>query len=168
MDHRPFRSLSRIGAQLKNALSLLVVVAAFLGTPSTGRASSTYGELRGTVIDWVTNRPIVGAKVTIDDEVDGPQAVTGQDGNFIIVAVPLGRHFLRVTAPDYDPVINRAVLICPNVSTNVEVQTQLASSGAHRDIVPSAPPRNFHEFGDLQDEETVTLSSAGGMFFPCW
>ena len=71
------------------------------------------GQLRGRVTDERTGRPISGARVTIQGRSD----TTDQAGNYVVTAVPAGRHQVSVTSGGYENE-RETVEVRPGSSTN--------------------------------------------------
>ncbi len=70
---------------------------------SVSHAQSITGTIKGTVIDELSEEPIVGAKVVVIDSDPVLGAITDFDGLFRIDSIPSGRHGIRITAIGYKP-----------------------------------------------------------------
>lgn len=94
---------------------LLLLIGCCIVTFYTNAQDSTSAHtqtVRGTIVDAISNAPIVGASVAI--VVDGKVqkgAVALQQGVFRIKNVPVGRCNVRVTAVGYEPYLNENILV---------------------------------------------------------
>lgn len=104
------RSLSILAVFLLTS----VIFTSFIAT--TARADDSVGvraqTVRGTIIDAISNAPVVGASIAII--VDGKVlkgAIAERLGAFRVKSVPVGRINVRVTAVGYDPYLNENILV---------------------------------------------------------
>lgn len=66
--------------------------------------------LRGTVIDKASGHPIPDATIVLRD-LSGTGTTTDENGQFILLAVPVGRHDIQATYLGYETAIFREVLV---------------------------------------------------------
>jgi hypothetical protein len=75
--------------------------------------------IRGTVVDMVTQSPLPGASIVIADASTFTGTTTDGEGNFILPKVPIGKHTLKVTFLGYKE------RMMPNVIVNSGKETIL-------------------------------------------
>jgi hypothetical protein len=88
-------------------LFLLLVVTNF----SFGQRNNLTQNIRGTVIDELTQSPLTGANVAVMDSTAQMGAVTNDKGEFVIENVPVGRQSLQVSYIGYHPVILNNIIV---------------------------------------------------------
>lgn len=90
---KPF-TLSPVSGQ-----KLCVILFLILGFIEAARAQMTSQTLRGRLMDAITNQPLVGANILLDD---ASGTTSDSSGQFRFEGVPSGRHDLRFTFIGYD------------------------------------------------------------------
>ena len=88
---------------------LLILVVGFLTQSAIGQNLTQ--TVRGTIVDFDTQVPIVGARVVIPGTDPLMGSITDYNGDFRIEDVPVGRIELKVTAVGYQLIYMPAVLI---------------------------------------------------------
>lgn len=63
------------------------------------------GTIRGSVIDELSEEPIIGAKVVLLNTNPLKRVLTDYDGQFKLANIPVGRHSIQVTYYGYKPII---------------------------------------------------------------
>ncbi len=108
--------------------AMRLAAAAFLGALLAGSswagplfAQQETGAISGRVIDGMTERPIVGANVVVQELLIGTP--TGAEGAFLIRDVPVGTHEVTVSLIGYAPV-TREVTVTAGEAANVEITLQ--------------------------------------------
>lgn len=97
---------------MRNKLLILLVV--FL--PIVLMAGTT-GKIAGVVTDAETGQALTGANVQIEGTMLG--AATDQDGNYIILNVPVGRHNVIVSFMGYTRIIKQDIRVSVDLTTDV-------------------------------------------------
>ena len=82
----------------------------FLGTSVMSQNQLTQ-TIRGTLIDFDTKVPIIGAKIILPNTTPLKGAITDNNGDFKIEAVPVGRISLRISAIGYQEINLPSVLL---------------------------------------------------------
>jgi hypothetical protein len=85
--------------------------------------------IKGTVIDKDSRIPLPGAMVVIVESNPVTGTVTGADGNFKMMEIPVGRYTLRISYVGYDPVVIPEVLVESGKQT--VVTTELKESATN-------------------------------------
>ncbi len=81
------------------AVAALAVVLAGLSMAATPLVAQSTGTIRGQVVESSTQRPMAGVQVAIPDTRQG--ALTNQQGNYLIMNVPVGSHPVSVQIIGY-------------------------------------------------------------------
>ncbi|MDH3223098.1 MAG: SusC/RagA family TonB-linked outer membrane protein [Gemmatimonadota bacterium] len=165
----------RWGGVLCGAMATMLFAA-----PLTAQSTGT---ISGQVIDGVTQRPLVGAQVSL---VDGRQGgLTNQSGQFLIVNVPTGEHTVRIEFIGYGSaeqtvqvtaggtavadftMTQSAIQMDAIVVTGTAQQTQKRAVGntvskiAAENITELAPINNVQELLTARTPGLTLLSSSG-------
>lgn len=72
---------------------------------------SATGSITGTVIDKITQEPLIGASVVLVGTELG--AATDGDGNFVISGVEAGSYNIKMSMLGYKPIIKSRVIVKP-------------------------------------------------------
>lgn len=107
----------------KQLLTLFFAIATFSATAQTAT-------IRGVVVDAVTDEPLPGANVMIENTAPLIGTSTNQNGVFEINNVPLGRHDIKVSFLGYKPVLRSGVLVSSGKETvlRIELEQQVYES----------------------------------------
>lgn len=107
----------------KQLLTLFFAIATFSATAQTAT-------IRGVVVDAVTDEPLPGANVMIENTAPLIGTSTNQNGVFEINNVPLGRHDIKVSFLGYKPVLRSGVLVSSGKETvlRIELEQQVFES----------------------------------------
>ncbi len=73
------------------------------------------GKIKGIIVDKDTSKPISGASVQIEGTTLG--ALTGPDGDFLIMLVPPGTYKLKITAIGYTTVIYENLIVTSSLTS---------------------------------------------------
>ncbi|MEO8597385.1 MAG: TonB-dependent receptor [Candidatus Solibacter sp.] len=114
-------------SHLRLALALLIAPAVY---------SQGTGSIAGFVLDGQTGRPITGAAV----EVNGNRTqamITDGDGRFTI-AISAGKYELRITSPNYSPVVLSEIAVKPGETTEASTVMSNKSLVTTVDVVERA------------------------------
>src|SRR3990172_1050921 len=98
-------SVSWTRLRLSGAVSAFLAAACVLAAPSTARAQGvTTGAVRGVITEQ-QGQPIVGAAVVMINNANGQRftATTGDDGQFFVANVVVGRYALEARAIGFRP-----------------------------------------------------------------
>lgn len=87
-------------------------------------AAQTTGSIVGSVVDAATRAPLTGVTIRLVDLSN--TAVSGQDGRFLLGAVPVGEHQVRAELIGYKPVIVERVQVRAGRSVEVPVMMSTA------------------------------------------
>jgi len=96
-SRRPL-SRRRTGRWGRACLIAATASVALLARPDAAAAQQT-GSIRGRVVDAATMRPLVGAQLVLSGT--GRGGVTGSDGEYLVVGVPVGEHTVRAVMLGY-------------------------------------------------------------------
>lgn len=114
---------------LKFAASMrkLFVISLFLLTIVILKAQPALQVIRGTVLDAASKEPLIGASVIVSSVNGQPGAISDDNGNFRIPAIPVGRHQIKVSYVGYSLVIltNIVVNSGKEVVLNIEMTEQV-------------------------------------------
>ncbi|HEX5024668.1 MAG TPA: TonB-dependent receptor, partial [Agriterribacter sp.] len=69
------------------------------------------GTIKGTVLDKDSRRPLAGASISIKDDNLQLAAMTNEEGNFILVNVPVGRRSVQCSYSGYDAFVTDNIII---------------------------------------------------------
>lgn len=87
------------------------VLLLLLTLPQGLRAQTLTGVLRGEVIDRSTQEPIAGATVALLTTTPVQQVISDEEGRFRYDQVPVGRHELRISHPDYQRFARSGIMV---------------------------------------------------------
>src|SRR5262245_42343264 len=110
----------------RRPLLFLTVQALLAVLPSSAAEPEARGAVSGHVVSLVTERPIAGASVTVDEA--GAQAVSDTEGRFRIADVPIGLHHLQVAKNGFLPRREADVVVTAGRDTVVALKLQDAPS----------------------------------------
>jgi Carboxypeptidase regulatory-like domain len=155
-------------------LALAVSAVAALLVVAPARAQTTTSNIRGTVTNQSTSKPVEDASVIAQDKTTGfhYQSVTGADGKFLLSGLRPGSYTLNVQAPSFKPVSKDIVislgqsidldlavspdsLFVENVTAVgdriVETRTSVVGTSVSPEQIESLPQndRNFLNFAQL-------------------
>ncbi|MFM2386519.1 MAG: hypothetical protein RL660_1276 [Bacteroidota bacterium] len=88
---------------------LFFLIVLFASTPTICLAQSIVQQVRGTVNDKFTNKPIPNASVIVTGN-NSDSTTTNDQGEFLM-QLPLGRYTLRVEHPRYEPALLSNVIV---------------------------------------------------------
>ena len=83
----------------------LFLAALFISYSLVALSQGITGTIKGTVIDELSEDPIVGAKIVVLESAPVLGAISDFDGFFRIDNIPSGRQSIRITAIGYKPVV---------------------------------------------------------------
>ena len=89
---------------MKHFLACIIASVILLTLSSSAYAQTKGGTIKGTLVDSQTNTPVEFASITLLNAKDSSAVkgcASGQTGEFIIPAVPVGRYLLRITYVGY-------------------------------------------------------------------
>ncbi|NOQ73417.1 MAG: TonB-dependent receptor plug domain-containing protein [Crocinitomix sp.] len=95
---------------MKKTQFILTILMLFIGTSAMSQVELTQ-TLRGTLIDFDTKVPIIGARLILPGTDPLLGGITDENGDFKITNVPVGRISLKITAIGYQPISMPSVLI---------------------------------------------------------
>jgi len=100
---------------------LLVLILLILSSASLWAQSGLTQTIRGIVTDRSSGTPLAYVTVVIPDM---PQTgtTTGEEGEFVLRNVPVGRHDLKASFIGYEPVLIREILIGSAKEVTLEIQ----------------------------------------------
>lgn len=87
-------------------------------------AAQTTGSILGQVVEQGTDRPLAGVSVTVVGTTLG--TTTGEDGRFVIAAVPPGERAVRAELIGYRPVVVENLVVRSTVRTELRLELQTA------------------------------------------
>jgi len=102
-----------------------VLLAAALAAPASTAVAQTAGTVLGRVVVAGTGAPVAGAEVTI--QTLGRRTLTGEDGRFVLAAVPTGEWSLRVEGLGYRPLVLEGVVVRAGRPTEVRIEVHEAA-----------------------------------------
>lgn len=128
---------------MKTIQLILTALILFVGASAMSQAELTQ-TLRGTLIDFDTKVPIIGARLILPGTDPLLGGISDENGDFKITDVPVGRVSIKITAVGYQPISMPSVLIesgkekilnfdlTPDITvlTKVEVSSQKDKSEA--------------------------------------
>ncbi len=82
--------------------------------------------IRGTVKDASTGQQLYGANIVLEGTSRG--TITGEDGQFMLTGIPVGRHTLQVLYVGYEPVVIPELLVGSGkeVYLDIEMETRIS------------------------------------------
>ena len=104
-------------------LLLIIGIIAFLLTPIL-MYSQTTGKIAGTITDFETGEPMIGANVILEGTQTG--AASGVDGSFYIINVPPGTYTVKVRMVGYGTIVFTDVIVSVNRTVELPVQMKIA------------------------------------------
>ncbi|MCP4459672.1 MAG: TonB-dependent receptor [Cytophagales bacterium] len=109
--------------------------------------------VRGTIVDEVTEYPLIGATIKIigSDPLIG--AVGDFDGNFRIENVPAGRHTFQIAFIGYEEVVLSDILVHTGKSTSLNIRMQESMLAMEQVVVVGTRPK------DLPINEMASVSA---------
>ncbi len=122
-------------------------------------AGST-GKIKGVVTDKATGDPLPGASVQIEGTKMG--AVTGPDGDFLIMLVPPGKHNLKISTIGYSTVVVENVDVITDVTTQQDVALQSSVTDLDKVIKVSAKADRIERF-ETSSKTTLSAESISKM-----
>ena len=78
--------------------------------------------IRGKIVDDVTEFPLIGATIYIQNSEPRKGSITDVDGSFKITEVPIGRHWLAINYIGYEPLTIPDVLVHSGKSVFLEIK----------------------------------------------
>jgi hypothetical protein len=96
---------------------LLLLFIAF----SCGDKLPLEGALAGKVLDQLSNKPIIGAKLQLTSNQVSITATTDEKGMFIFENILLGDYKLNIQADDYYSLSNQSIIITGGQTTNKDI-----------------------------------------------
>jgi hypothetical protein len=144
-----------VAASLSLALQAPILHAQIVNPVTAPSAPAGTFTLTGTVKAEATGQPLPYSTVTIDPI--GLERFTGQDGVFVLYAVPPGKYKVRVRQLGYVP-LDTMLTVSADKNTPVFLLTRVANTLA--DVQVSAPPRVCivpEENGFVADPELATV-----------
>jgi hypothetical protein len=103
----------------KAFLFLVMVLIAAASTSGQTLPKRALGSITGTVVDSATGKPIVGAPVQILGTTMG--ALTGPDGRYKIINIPVGEYVLISRTLGYFPLKVTHVTVTEKETTNIKL-----------------------------------------------
>jgi len=129
------------------------------GGPPGGAPQQAAGEIRGTVLDAATGRPLASASVAVRSAADSSLvggAVTRGDGSFRVQGLRPGRYFLRTTHLGHSAAVSAAITVAdrpasvPPIRLAVSaVQLEGVTATAERSEVRMSADRNTYAVRDM-------------------
>jgi O-6-methylguanine DNA methyltransferase len=115
-------------AHMKALLSACVVLLGVLAAPDTARAQDPTGAIEGTVTDK-TSSGVAGARLTARHLETGftREAVTGSDGFFRLMLLPVGPYSVTARAPQFAPVLQEPIQVAVSQTVRMTVRLELSS-----------------------------------------
>jgi len=112
----------------KGFLTVIIVVVTSLGViaQSTKNTPSASQTLRGKVVDFVGEQPVIGASVTLLNSQKGTQ--TNVDGSFSFGKMPVGRYQVQVSSVGYESQIIAEILLESGKEMVLEVKLQATAN----------------------------------------
>ena len=114
--------------------------------------SGTTGKLVGIVNDQMTNEPLIGCNVIIDETYLG--ASTDENGEFIILNIPPGKYRVRFEMIGYKNLVHENVSISIDKTTRLGIN--LSSTVIEGDMVTVQAERKLIQFDVTQSESIIT------------
>jgi outer membrane receptor protein involved in Fe transport len=106
------------------AVAALLLAAAGLVAFAATAAAQTTGSVLGQVVDPETGQPLRGAEVRV---LQLPLATqTGEDGRFVLAAVPAGERTIRVQSAGYRPVTLGGVIVRAGQATELRFELEIS------------------------------------------
>ncbi|HEX8432177.1 MAG TPA: TonB-dependent receptor, partial [Longimicrobium sp.] len=129
------------------------------GGPPGGAAQQAGGEIRGTVLDATTGRPLPSASVAVWSRADSTLAggaVTRADGSFRVQGLRPGRYFLRTTHLGHSAAVSaditvadRPASVAPIRLAASAIQLEGVTATAERSEVRMSADRNTYAVRDM-------------------
>jgi hypothetical protein len=118
---------SACGRSVLLAVVLAVVMMALAG--SFGSAQSTGGRVRGTVSD-ASGGVVAGVNVTLTNTATNVsrQTVTGANGEYLFLEVPVGSYEISVNQPGFKRFLRKDITVDLNTVVGVDIALQLGGS----------------------------------------
>lgn len=110
--------------KLKNHLIVFGLISAFILSINNLKAQGLTQTIRGRVIDLITEMPLVGASVVLQNSDPQVGTVTDINGEFLLDDVPIGRQGIMVNYMGYHPVVLGNLLIQSGKEFVVEVKME--------------------------------------------
>jgi hypothetical protein len=130
-------------------------------------AGST-GSISGTVTD-PTGAVIAAAAVTLRNSHTGAlqTAITGNDGSFSFLSVPVGDYQLEIRAPGFKPYVRSGLEV--NATASLQVDSQLVLNGDSElvevSVVPPGAETSSTQLGEVISEERMSAIPLNGRSF---
>ncbi len=99
----------------------LLPVFVFIHNPLYGQY---YQTIKGRVVDLNTEAPLAGANVLLLDSAMVTGTITGEDGNFHLSNVPVGRQGIKVSYVGYNTVIIKNLYVLSGKETDIDVKLE--------------------------------------------
>lgn len=142
MTHLPGRSII--------VVLILLLLVVFLSSAFGQAPVSSTQTVRGRVTDAITQEPLIGVSVRVDDNLSANAsksgAVTDEEGNFRITGVSLGRHALTITYIGYESLVIRDVVVTSGKEVVLSVALTEHAEALEEVVIAS----------DAQEDQTTT------------
>ena len=114
----------------------------FLLVAPMGRAQSTGGRIRGTVID-PSGGAVAGAKVMLVNEATGTtrEAQTSANGEYLFLEVPVGSYEIDVTGTGFKKYARKGIVLVLNEIASVDISLQVGGSTETVEVTGARRPR---------------------------
>ncbi len=129
--------------------------------------AGTTGKIAGVVQDKDTGEPLIGANVQILGTMMGD--ASDQEGNFVILNVPVGMHDVKVTYMGYTSIIKENVRVSVDLTTDVlfnltpaTIEGETVVITAERPLVSKDATNETHIL-NAQDMENMPIRSYAGI-----
>lgn len=109
---------------MRSYISIVFVLLIFTGPFCM--AQQPVQNIRGTVQDAATGEKLYGANIVLQGTSRG--TITGEDGQFILTDVPVGRYHLQILYIGYEPVVIPELLVSSGkeIYLDIEMETRIA------------------------------------------
>ena len=105
--------------KLNSSILIILLVLLNIANAQTPVATQT---LRGQAIDNDSRQPLIGATVSIVNDIKKLVSSTDENGKFKIANVPLGRQTVKVTYLGYEPLIMPDVMFTAGKEVILELR----------------------------------------------
>jgi hypothetical protein len=113
-------------------------------------AAELVGSISGVVVDQTTQQPLIGVNLVLLDHALG--TVSGEDGRFVVLRVPVGTYRLKTTMIGYEESIKPDVVVRSSRITGVRVELAEKVLGLAETVVRA-------DFFSAGEKETVSAVS---------
>jgi len=106
--------------RMKKIVLLFCLMVMYLGMQAQDDGKTQ--TVRGKVVDIVTQQPLIGVVVVVDET--DLNAVTDINGDFVLEGVPVGRQIIRTQYLGYESYVSEGLIISSSKETYLEIKLQ--------------------------------------------